>query len=195
MRYLGRLQNWNDDKGFGFVEPNGGGVRAFVHIKAFEQRRQRPGNGDLINYVLGKDQQGRPQALAIRFANKAANTPRQHAQSGGASALFGLVFLAMVLALSFFKKMPLPFTAAYWGLSLFVFLLYGADKSAAQKGRWRTKESTLHLFALLGGWPGGALAQYIFRHKSKKKAFKAVFWLTVFINIAALCWLEWQLVS
>ena len=38
MRYLGRVTDWNDTKGFGFVMPNGGGDRAFVHVKAFERQ-------------------------------------------------------------------------------------------------------------------------------------------------------------
>jgi hypothetical protein len=32
MRFQGKVFNWNDDKGFGFFEPNGGGERAFVHM-------------------------------------------------------------------------------------------------------------------------------------------------------------------
>ena len=45
----------------------------------------------------------------------------------------------------------------------------------AQLGAWRTQESTLHMLALTGGWPGAALAQQIFRHKSSKKTFRRVF--------------------
>ena len=33
MRYAGRIREWNDDKGYGFVAPNGGGTEAFVHIE------------------------------------------------------------------------------------------------------------------------------------------------------------------
>lgn len=78
-------------------------------------------------------------------------------------------------------------------LSLATFVVYARDKSAAENQRWRTKESTLHLLALLGGWPGAALAQKMLRHKSKKTAFLAVFWLTVFLNMAALGGLLWGL--
>jgi len=39
-------------------------------------------------------------------------------------------------------------------LSLLTFFVYGFDKHAAETGRWRTQESTLHLLALIGGWPG-----------------------------------------
>jgi cold shock CspA family protein len=31
MRDQGRLTDWDDEKGFGFVTPENGGLRAFVH--------------------------------------------------------------------------------------------------------------------------------------------------------------------
>ena len=33
MRLKGTLIEWNDDRGFGFLEPERGGERAFCHIK------------------------------------------------------------------------------------------------------------------------------------------------------------------
>ncbi|MFC4281969.1 DUF1294 domain-containing protein [Thalassotalea piscium] len=47
----------------------------------------------------------------------------------------------------------------------------------------------LHILALLGGWPGAAVAQEILRHKAKKRDFRVIFWLTVMINCGALIWL------
>jgi uncharacterized membrane protein YsdA (DUF1294 family) len=64
------------------------------------------------------------------------------------------------------------------------FMAYALDKSAAQRGTWRTKETTLHLLALVGGWPGALLAQQLLRHKSSKTQFRHVFWATVLINVA-----------
>ena len=78
---------------------------------------------------------------------------------------------------------------AYLGLSVLAFIACGADKSAARHNRWRTKESTLHILGLAGGWPGALMAQQVFRHKSKKHAFQAAFWFTVAINCAALGYL------
>ncbi|MOA42630.1 hypothetical protein D3C78_1646950 [compost metagenome] len=57
---------------------------------------------------------------------------------------------------------------------------------AALRNRWRTPERTLHWLALLGGWPGAMLAQYWFRHKSTKPAFRRWFWATVLGNGALL---------
>ena len=75
-------------------------------------------------------------------------------------------------------------------MSVITFIAYAIDKSAAEKGRWRTQESTLHLMALIGGWPGAILGQMTLRHKSKKKAFRQVFWFTAILNIAGLVWLH-----
>jgi len=74
----------------------------------------------------------------------------------------------------------------YAGISVITFIVYAVDKSRAKRGVWRIKESTLHLFALFGGWPGAALAQQILRHKSHKKKFRVVFWLTVTVNITGM---------
>ena len=70
--------------------------------------------------------------------------------------------------------------------SAVTFIAYLLDKSAARNGQWRTRESTLHLLALIGGWPGALVAQKQLRHKSSKASFLAVFWLTVLLNCGAL---------
>ncbi|WP_035481208.1 DUF1294 domain-containing protein [Gallaecimonas xiamenensis] len=186
MRYQGRLSNWNDDKGFGFVEPNGGGTRAFVHIKAFAGRGRRPQEGDLIHYRLAKDASGRYQAVAVRLVK---DQGRPQGKSGGFGSALGLVFLLVMLALGLVRLLPMALAFVYLGASLLSLLLYARDKHAAQRNQWRTPENTLHLLALAGGWPGAAMAQYFFRHKSKKTAFRALFWATVLLNLGALGWL------
>lgn len=69
------------------------------------------------------------------------------------------------------------------------FMAYGLDKIAAKNNRWRTQESTLHLYALVGGWPGALLAQKILRHKSQKAQFQTVFRISVLINCLLLGYL------
>lgn len=68
-------------------------------------------------------------------------------------------------------------------LSVATFIAYYLDKRAAQSGAWRTQESALHAMALFGGWPGALIAQQMFRHKTKKQPFQAIFWLTVAGNV------------
>jgi len=69
MKFQGKVLNWNDDKGFGFVEPNGGGERAFVHIKAFKPRTRRPDNGEVIIYELVHENNNRYKAENIKFSS------------------------------------------------------------------------------------------------------------------------------
>lgn len=189
MRYQGRLQDWNDEKGFGFVTPNGGGPRAFVHIKAFDHLPQRPCDGVLISYAPHKDVRGRLNAGAVRFA--AAGKP-QPATARGASprmlprTALGLLAL-LAAALGWIARLvPDAVMGAVLGLSLLTLLFYVTDKAAAQRNRWRTPESTLHLLALLGGWPGALVAQGLFHHKTSKRSFQRTFWTTVVLNVAGL---------
>lgn len=85
--------------------------------------------------------------------------------------------------------MPPIIFAIYIGLSIITYIIYAMDKSAANKGTWRTQESTLHLLALAGGWPGALVAQQKLRHKSKKESFRFVFWVTVLLNFGVFVWL------
>ncbi len=192
MKFQGKISNWNDDKGFGFVEPNGGGDRAFVHINAFNARTRRPTDGDVIIYDLVQDKDKRYRAENIHFARDLRRTNQP--QAANKSRSFGSILilaLSIGLAISVLTgKTPFAIPIAYVVMSVTTFIAYAIDKSAAEKGRWRTQESTLHLMALIGGWPGAILGQMTLRHKSKKKAFRQVFWFTVFLNLIALAWLH-----
>ena len=80
--------------------------------------------------------------------------------------------------------LPAPFEAVPIGVAALVawmtvasavaFLAHGRDKRAAIKGRRRTPEARLHLYELLGGWPGAVLAMLLFRHKTRKASYLAV---------------------
>jgi len=188
MRHQGRIHDWNDDKGFGFVTPNGGGDRAFVHIKAFSGRARRPANGDIVTYATTRDAKGRLQAADIRFANAAPSTDTR-AKPGLLAPAFALLAFAGIVGAGLVGKLPILVAGAYAVMSAIAFVAYGMDKSAANAGRWRTPESTLHLLGLACGWPGALLAQRLFRHKSRKREFQVVFWTTVAINLIALAWL------
>lgn len=78
--------------------------------------------------------------------------------------------------------------AFYIVIGFVTFGVYGWDKAAAKKNRRRVSERTLHVLALLGGWPGALLAQRWLRHKTQKGTFQVVFWLTVVTNCVAVGW-------
>ena len=96
-----------------------------------------------------------------------------------------LLFALLYLLATFFFHIPIIVGLAYGVLSLGCFVAYAMDKSAAREGRWRTSERTLLLLGLLCGWPGAVLAQQWLRHKSSKRSFQVLFWISVAINVAA----------
>ena len=69
------------------------------------------------------------------------------------------------------------------------FALMGVDKWKARRGAWRIPESTLWLFALLGGALGGTLAMQVFRHKTRHWYFRFGFPLLAAADVALLIWL------
>ena len=69
-------------------------------------------------------------------------------------------------------------------MSVICFTAYGLDKRWAVNGSRRIPEQTLHILALLGGWPGALLGQQQLRHKTKKLTFLVVFWCVVVLHVA-----------
>ncbi len=187
MSNEGRIVGWKDNRGFGFIAPSSGGERPFVHISAFVNRDRRPKENDLVSYLLERDSKGRMQAVQVEFAGE-ARRPFANFQAAP-SILLAVTFLSILgicVALGAFKPVLLVVVVF---LSLIAFLMYWYDKAASQSGRWRTRESTLHLVGLAGGWPGALIAMKVFRHKSSKRSFQVVFWVTVVINCGAFVWL------
>lgn len=66
--------------------------------------------------------------------------------------------------------------------SVACFVAYGVDKRRAIRQAQRIPEYVLHRLALAGGWPGAALAQSLFRHKTQKMSFRLKYWLIVLLH-------------
>ena len=198
MRYQGQLVEWNDAQGFGFVLPNAGGRKIFVHLNEFRsQVRRRPVVGDLLTFEMGLDANKRSCAVKVapvmasheRVLAKARQDEREARATGSlVSLVLALVWVVAVVIYALTARVPWTFLAVWGGINLVTFVMYAADKSAAAAGRWRTPEARLHMLALIGGWPAAAFAQRVFRHKTSKAEFRFMFWLTVFVNCAAMVW-------
>ena len=77
----------------------------------------------------------------------------------------------------------------YAAIGVVTAIVYAIDKSLATRGRRRVRERSLHLLALLGGWPGALVAQQVFRHKRRKLGFVLVTCAIAVIHIGAwICW-------
>lgn len=189
MRYQGKITSWRDDQAFGFITPNGGGKQVFVHIKSFSNRQRRPALNEIVTYQLSTDAQGRVFADLVGFVENRVTKP---ATSGYDNFLLTLavVFLILLFVTVVLRILPSFVFGLSLVLSMVTFGAYALDKSAVKKGKWRTKEDTLHLFAIFGGWPGALIAKKFLRHKTIKQSFQINFWLTVFINCGVLAWLS-----
>ena len=134
-----------------------------------------------------------PRTASRPAAQVRQRTPRVTSLPAGELLLISAMaaaWMAMLAWAIWAQRLPLWAVGAALGLNLFTFLAYASDKNAAQRGMWRTKESHLHLLALVGGWPAAWLAQQMLRHKSQKTEFRAVYALTVLVHCGALAaWL------
>ncbi|MGB3071915.1 MAG: cold shock and DUF1294 domain-containing protein [Ottowia sp.] len=194
MRFEGVIKSWNDDRGFGFIEPTQGGQEIFVHVKAFRDPRERPQVAQRVTFEVEMGPQGKKRASNVELLRARSRAPlrarKDRPAQWGTASLFAIPVFLVVLALGYALGHPPRWALwAYLGLSVITFVTYAADKSAAKRGAWRISEQTLHLMALLGGWPGALVAQQALRHKSSKMEFRTVFWGTVILNMAVFLFL------
>ncbi len=172
MKETGTLIRWNQEKGYGFIRPQNGKEDIFLHIRSLPYSQRRPKLNDKLIYAIEVDEKNRYYACDAKI-------------KGLAWSWFTLLLAATVVLSGVYfyllVRQTLPFhpLAIYAVMSLLTVWAYGKDKRAAQAGEWRASEFRLHLLELLGGWPGGLLAQWTYRHKIRKISYQLVFWLIV----------------
>lgn len=205
------MVRWDAARGFGFIRTAGQGADVFFHARdivrgsTFEPREGLAVAFDVI-HVGGKG----PRAVAVHVPGSGTRRPaspmqaprgqrtRQPAPSSGGGLVL-LLFLGYAAALGWAvwaRVLPWWVAPALLFINVATFFAYGFDKFAAERGRWRTPEKTLHLWSLAGGWPLARVAQQVLRHKSSKQEFQAAYWSTVVMHLAgfagALWWISNQ---
>jgi uncharacterized membrane protein YsdA (DUF1294 family)/cold shock CspA family protein len=189
MRLKGVIKSWNDERGFGFIEPALGGEEIFFHITAFPQRAGRPQVSQRVLFEVEPGRRGKLRARSVELSQSERPAKKiardSETQHGTGTLVFIPAFVLVYLVAFFLWEPPIWFALIYLVASAVTYLVYANDKSCAERGAWRTKESVLHILSLAGGWPGALLAQQLLRHKSAKAEFRLVFWATVVMNVAA----------
>lgn len=75
-------------------------------------------------------------------------------------------------------------------VSILSFSAYAIDKRRAGRAGARIAEATLLTLDAVGGWPGGLVAQRLWRHKTAKVSYQLAFWpIVAAYQAAAIGWL------
>jgi len=101
MRTHGKLTKWNDERGFGFIEPTTGTEDLFVHVSAFPRDGIRPCIGELVSYEVDLTGDGKRRAVRVMRPGRATThrTPRPRStvtRQSPLTAVASLLLLAVI---------------------------------------------------------------------------------------------------
>jgi CspA family cold shock protein len=83
---IGTVKFFNEQKGYGFIAPEGGGNDAFVHISAVERSGMNTlRENQRVSYDLEEDRRGKMAACNLKDASDAAGQNEAEPESGSAS--------------------------------------------------------------------------------------------------------------
>lgn len=199
MRDQGRLTEWFDDKGYGFIQPNDPNKgRVFLHIKDFARPGPRPISGCALEYLVILDERGRHRAQQVTYLKASQTKPKQQKVKNNVVKIpqkaspMRYLCIAYILTLAVLALAGLLSGIVLLAISLanvLSYWFYAQDKEAAQLGNRRVPENNLHLLSFLGGWPAAWLAQEKLRHKTQKQPFRQIYFCTIALNIVLILWL------
>lgn len=176
------MKAWNPDRGFGFVQ-RAGADDLFLHVKAFPRGAAEPAVGDQVTFEVETQADGKLRVARAQYASVPYVAPiRPTSPILGALAILAFAAIYVLVELNW-GPVPLWVLFVYLGVSAITFGSYAIDKSAARLRQRRVAETSLILLGMFGGWPGGILAQQLLRHKTAKLSFRAVFWMSVLLNV------------
>ena len=81
---------------------------------------------------------------------------------------------------------PAEIATALIAINFIAFATFGLDKAKARRGQYRVAESTLLLFAFLGGTLGAYAGRKAFRHKTRKQPFNSNLFSIAVLQMLAL---------
>ena len=127
MRHQGKITEWKDDRGFGFITPNGGGTKVFVHFSAVRKGAPRPKGNELVTYELGPADPKGPRAIDITYVERMHAIFRDEVDASRKGGTFGWWISAVF----------------FIAIAAFVWQRYTAHQSAVQRSLATPQSSTL----------------------------------------------------
>lgn len=190
----GRIVKWDDERGFGFVQTDAISDEIFFHANTLVARERTPKLNEAITVHAQYDaDKKRWSATKITSPKREQILAQQQAEERKvvrplkAQLQWAVPVALLWLAVVAWKMLWLA--GAYALVSLIALALYAWDKRCAITDNSRVPEANLHAVAVLGGWAGALVARYLFRHKTSKQPFVAIFWGTVVVNVVGTVYL------
>lgn len=145
MSTYGVLKAWDEERGFGFIEPAQGGKDVFVRATAFAPGSERPQVKQCVRFQLEIGPEGQAQASQVEPALPATrlSVSRDEAAAHWTMALrFALpAFLGLYLLLALVWEVPSLLAVIYLAASAITLGAHAMDKYASKRGLRRNRKA------------------------------------------------------
>ncbi len=152
----GKISQWNDEKGFGFISIEKNKGRVFFHISSIRTRQRRPEIGYSVEFDIEKDKNGKIRARSVYINDlpvSNSSTNRKHIKidppKKDAFDFLPTFILLASLGFSCFTFYTSQNIEKSWPLAVpaaIAFMLLGRSKKPKQKHYSCTKCKSVELF-------------------------------------------------
>ena len=179
----GTVIQFDDKKGFGFIQPDGQAKQIFVHASAVSTAG-RLVTGQRVVFDVTSSPKG-PRASNVVVDGAATKQPRSTLPMSPYRLFGALATVATILLMTIgMVVFSLSWLWSYLiGINLTTLALYLYDKTVAGSGALRVPERILHAAELGGGTPAGFVGQRVLHHKSAKGSYQRTFWMIFFVQV------------
>lgn len=189
--HVARIIEWDEANGYGSLAHETG--RVFLHTRNFKHHHRIPRLGDTVLYQIGLDD--RKREIAVHAVLLRCGGLFHHLKPTWPSLLLVMPIVAII-----FAPTPYPFwySLAYiLSISIITYIVMQRTYRRSYSTHKLPPDSTLHIFELIGGWPGSYVAQHSRTMPGRRLGYRLAYWAIVIIwQTAAIdSLIDWQVSS
>ncbi|MGY8868913.1 MAG: cold shock domain-containing protein [Pseudomonadales bacterium] len=169
----GKVVQWKEDKGFGFIQPDSGSEKLFFHISSVKSNARRPEIGDRVLYESMRDSQQRLKAkgVVIEGVAKVSSPPSrkrpvrvESPKKNIIDYLSIVILLGSLAALGFelYRSNPIEHSWPYGVPALIAFFILSRQKKPKDKSFHcaRCRKVAEHDSRTVQAWNNGFVKLY-----------------------------------